>query len=239
VCEQFVASAEEPFRLDELWPFAERLERYGIAGFGWGVAWLDGAGRLHSHRDLGAFRDDPAREDLGRIETNAGLVHLRRPSKLSTVTEPDTQPFEDPAGRFAFGHNGDLRNHRPWRERYRAEGRIAGRADSEAGQRWLEDNWPPADLARPNGDLLATLHETFGGQANLALLTPDGVVRHYAGNTENPLFSFRLGPLRLVSTGIYSIDRSLFHLVAPGATNRHVVPAGFTAILASARPARV
>ena len=37
MCEQFVARAAEPFRLDELWPFAERLERYGLAGFGWGV----------------------------------------------------------------------------------------------------------------------------------------------------------------------------------------------------------
>ena len=39
MCEQFVARAAEPFRLDELWPFTERLERYGLAGFGWGVTW--------------------------------------------------------------------------------------------------------------------------------------------------------------------------------------------------------
>jgi glutamine phosphoribosylpyrophosphate amidotransferase len=239
MCEQFVASAEERFGLDELWSFAEGLERYGIAGFGWGAAWLDASGGLRSYRNLGAFRDDPAREDIGRSQTHAALVHLRRPSRLSTVTEADTQPFEDPAGRFAFSHNGDLRNYRPWRERYRAEGRIAGRADSETAQRWLEDNWPAVDVATPNGDILAGLHGVFGGQANLALLTPDGVLRHYAGNSENPLFSFRLGPVRLVSTGIYSIDRSLFRLVAPGATDRHVVPAGFTAVLDSTRAARV
>src|SRR5437667_2641382 len=105
MCEQFVASAEEPFQLADLWSFAERLEKYGIAGFGWGVAWLDSAGQLHTHRELAAFRDDPRRADLGLTETRAALVHLRRPSKLSTVTVADTQPFDDPAGRFAFSHN--------------------------------------------------------------------------------------------------------------------------------------
>ena len=51
MCEQFVARAAEPFRLDELWPFAERLERYGLAGFGWGVTWLPAGGGLETHRD--------------------------------------------------------------------------------------------------------------------------------------------------------------------------------------------
>ena len=50
MCEQFVARAAEPFRLDELWPFAERLERYGIAGFGWGVTWLLPGGGLETYR---------------------------------------------------------------------------------------------------------------------------------------------------------------------------------------------
>ena len=69
------------------------------------------------------------------------LVHLRRPSRLTTLQMPDTQPFDDPAGRFAFSHNGDLRDYRPARARYRKQGRIHGRADSEVGQRWLEDAW--------------------------------------------------------------------------------------------------
>ena len=46
MCEHYVACAAEPFRLDELWDFTERLERFGIAGFGWGAAWLGGDGRL-------------------------------------------------------------------------------------------------------------------------------------------------------------------------------------------------
>src|SRR6185503_5907918 len=124
MCEHFIARAAEPFRLDELWPFTERLERYGLAGFGWGMAWVDADGRLGSSRDIRALRDDPGREEAGRTTTTADLVHLRRPSKLSTLTLADTQPFDDPAGRFAFSHNGDLKAYRGDREAYRAQGRI-------------------------------------------------------------------------------------------------------------------
>ena len=67
MCEQFVARAAEPFRLDALWPFAERLERYGIAGFGWGVTWLLPGGGLETYRATTALprrrRHGPARVD--------------------------------------------------------------------------------------------------------------------------------------------------------------------------------
>jgi hypothetical protein len=220
MCEQFIARAAEPFRLDELWPFTEKLERYGIAGFGWGAGWLQADGELAAYRDVRAFRDDPGREQVGAIQTTAALVHLRRPSKLSTLTIDDTQPFCDRAGRFVFSHNGDLRDARRWRGRYRTEGRIHGRADTEVGMRWLEDAWRD-DAAVPG--LLRTLHETFGGQANLALVAEDGTPHAYAGNTENPTFTFRLGRIGLASTGIYSLDRSVFRFVAPTATDRRLV----------------
>ena len=228
MCEHYIARASEPFRLDELWPFTERLERYGLAGFGWGAAWLDQDDRLASYRDIRAFRDDPGRESVGATETTAVLVHLRRPSRLSTLTLPDTQPFDDPAGRFAFSHNGDLHDYKGLRATYRAAGRIHGRADSEVGERWLEDEWRP-DV--PPGRQLASLHDRFGGQANLAVLTADGTPHHYAGNDENPVFAFRLGRIGIVSTGIYSLDRSLFRYVAPGATERRLVPRRTTVTL--------
>lgn len=228
MCEHFVARADEPFRIDELWPMTERLERHGIAGFGWGAAWLDAAGRLAAHRDVRAFRDDPGSEDVGHLETTSLLVHLRRPSRLSTLGAPDTQPFLDPRGRFAFSHNGDLRHFEPWRRRFRAEGRIHGRADSEVGQRWLEDEWRPDE---PVGHLLAALHDAFGGEANLAAIDEGGAVHMYAGNGENPVFAFRLGRIRIVSTGIYSLDRSLFRFVAQGATDRRLLARRTTATL--------
>ncbi|MCJ7709966.1 MAG: hypothetical protein MUQ32_03965 [Chloroflexi bacterium] len=217
MCEQFIARASEPFRLDELWSYAERLERFGIAGFGWGVTWATPDGSLETYRHTSAFRDDPARDRLGTVESTSVLVHLRRPSRLSTLGIADSQPFDDPAGRFAFSHNGDLRDYRPARARYRTQGRIHGRADSEVGQRWLEDAWSDDE---PVAHLLAALHDGFEGEANLAVLARDGTPHHYAGNVENPVFAFRLGSIGLVSTALYSVDRSLFRYAAKGATDR-------------------
>ena len=228
MCEHFVAHAERAFRIDELFPFAEKLERWGIAGFGWGAAWIDESGRLASYRDVRAFRDDPGRIELGGIETRSLLVHLRRPSRLSTQTLADTQPFDDPAGRFVFSHNGDLRDYRARRRVFQAAGRIHGRADTEVGQRWLEDAWRPD---APVAEVLGGLHATFGGQANLAVLAGDGRAYHYAGNGENPVFTFRLGEIAIASTGIYSLDRSLFRYVVPTGADRHLVPLGSTATL--------
>ena len=228
MCEHFIAHGQRPFRIDALFPFAEKLERYGIAGFGWGAAWIDAGGRLVSYRDVRAFRDDPGRDAIGRVETRSLLVHLRRPSRLSTLTLADTQPFDDPAGRFVFSHNGDLRDYRARRTVFKAAGRIRGRADSEVGQRWLEDAWRPE---APVDVVLAGLHETFGGQANLAVLAGDGRAYHYAGNGENPVFTFRLGEIALASTGIYSLDRSLFKFVVPAGADRRLVPLGSTATL--------
>ena len=53
-----------------------------------------------------------------------------------------------------------------------------------------------------------TLHRTFGGEANLAILTRDGVPHHYAGNPENPVFTFRLDGIGIAST-VHLLHRSL------------------------------
>ena len=228
MCEQYVAVSAAPFRIGSLWPFTERLERYGLAGFGWGATWLGPDGTLRSYRDIGTFRDDPQRDAVGDHETNALLVHLRRPSKFSTIGLPDTQPFDDPAGRYAFSHNGDLANLKPHRARYREAGRLHGKADTEVGARWLEDEWSAAGSVP---GVLGKLHDTFGGHANLAVLTSTGEAHHYAGNDENPVFTFDLGPVRLACTGMYSLDRSVFKYVAPEATHRALVPRSTTATL--------
>lgn len=228
MCEQYVAVSATPFRIADLWPFTERLERFGLAGFGWGATWRDAGGELRSHRDVRAFADDPERESVGREATTALLVHLRRPSKFSTIGPADTQPFDDPAGRYAFSHNGDFTNDRALRARYREAGRLRGRADTEVGARWLEDEWAAAPSIAA---ALERLHDVFGGHANLAVLTRDGEAHHYAGNDENPVFTFDLGLVRLASTGMYSLDRSVFRYVVPEATNRRIVPRATTASL--------
>ncbi len=229
MCEHYVARAGEPFRIDELWAFTRRLEHFGMAGFGWGAAWLRADGTIESHRDVRSFADDPGASDVGANETTSLLVHLRRPSKLSTLQLADTQPFADPAGRFVFSHNGDLQGVAETRRRYQALGRIFGRADTEVGARWLEDAWDDCPTAAA---ALRQLHRTFPGQANLATLARDGSVVHYAGNAENPVFTFRLGRIGIASTALYSIDRSLFQLVAPDASDRRLVRPGIAVDLA-------
>ena len=165
----------------------------------------------------------------------SALVHLRRPSRLSTLSLPDTQPFDDPAGRYGFSHNGDLADYRSLRAAYRAQGRINGRADTEVGARWLEDAWRDDE---PVAHLLAALHDRFGGRANLAVLTAAGEPHHYAGNRENPVFTFRLGSIGIASTGIYSLDRSLFRFVAPTATRRDRTVGELCAVTVALLPVR-
>lgn len=235
MCELLIARAARPFALGDLWAMAEPMERDGLAGYGWGAAWVGPGGRLEAYHSVSAFRDDPEVERLGALRTTTALIHLRRPSRLSTHALPDTQPFIDPAGRFALGHNGDFCDYRSARAEYRAQGRIQGRADSEVGARWMEDRW----AAGGGAELLASLHEALGGQANLALLEPDGTAVMYAGNTENPVFAFRLGELGVAATGLYSLDRSFFRLAAPKATDRHLVRLGHATVLTDGRPLRV
>ena len=227
MCEILVARSDAPFELAALWEVAAGLERYGVAGYAWGVAWVGPDGSLETHRATIAFRDDPRREEIGRVETTAALVHLRRPSRFSWLGMADTQPFLDAAGRFAFAHNGELAHHHRFRGQYRAAGRIHGRADSEVGMRWLEDAWAPGGAA----DRLAALQAAMGGPANLAVLEPGGASTVHAGNVENPVFGLRLDDLRLLATGVYSLDRSFFRLVAPGARDRRLVRLGRAATL--------
>ncbi len=65
----------------------------------------------------------------------------------------------------------------------------------------------------------------------MSIIDRDGPVVAYAGNTENPVFTFRLGRIGVASTALYSIDRSLFQLAAPGATDRRLLRPGQAATL--------
>ena len=173
------------------------------------------------YRDVRAFRDDPRREAVGAIETTGALVHLRRPSRLSTLALADTQPFDDPAGRYAFSHNGDLRDYKALRATYREAGRIHGRADTEVGARWLEDAWRADE---PVGHLLAASTTVRRPRQ------PRGARRRRARRTTTPATArtrssrFRLGRIGVVSTGIYSLDRSRLPVRRAGATERRLVP---------------
>ena len=218
MCEILAVAAETPQKLGSILSWAVEVERLGIAGFGWGVAWDTDGGGLQSYRNptsvandvegMLALRDTPFR---------SAVVHLRRPSRLSTVEIADTQPFLDEEGRFAFVHNGQFRHDGEQRERF--SGLLRGRADSEVGFRLfgalLEDTAPaPA---------LAAVHGTLGGTANLCCLLPGGELLLYGGHHGNALYRFRLGDVWVASTALHSDDDSLFDLVFPSATERELI----------------
>ena len=224
MCEHYVARADEPFRLDELWPFTERLERYrdrrlrlgrGVARARWPDRFVPRHARVPGRP--GAREGRGGRDDRGARPPPPAVEALdARDRRYPAVRRPGRPLLVQPQRRLPRGRDrGGLASGPP--------GRIHGRADTEVGARWLEDAW---DGRTAPVDLLATLHETFGGQANLSLLAADGAASAYAGNTENPVFTFRLGRIGLASHGHLLARSELFRFVAPGATDRRLVRVG-------------
>jgi predicted glutamine amidotransferase len=231
MCEMLAVQARAPgatFALAEVLPLAAELERWGIAGFGWGIAWHDpAAGRvlraiepdgLHSHLAS-------AQASLGAVRADAALIHLRRPNQLSTVGLADTQPFYSERHGCAFAHNGDFERHETLRPRYLEQGLLAGKADSEVGFRLFEEELERAGGAPPAEEALRQVYTTLGGRANLLALLADGSIAAYANYQDNWMFSCRLGEWDVLVTALYSWDHSVFTLILPDAhTIRQMQP---------------
>jgi len=87
----------------------------------------------------------------------------------------------------------------------------------------------PADRVADRARQVAGRCSLFATLGTFEFLQRSGRVTRlqaYAGTILdiNPVFSFRLGRIGVVSTGIYSLDRSLFRYAAAGATSRRLVP---------------
>ncbi|MGH9303605.1 MAG: class II glutamine amidotransferase [Acidimicrobiales bacterium] len=215
MCEMLAAWFPEAHPFAELASSAASLEEYGLGGFGWGVAWLDPSGSVVGRRGLGRYRDEgPSDNVLSKVASTRFLVHLRRPSRLSTVQMADTQPFLDDS-RSAFCHNGFLERAEEMRHLY--QGRLHGRADSEVGWQFFLDR---RAAGAESGAALRAVDEAFGGNVNLGFLGADGELALYGHNPTNFMWRFRLGSGLLAATSLHSDDDSLFELVFPGATGR-------------------
>jgi hypothetical protein len=222
VCELLVAAYDVPRPFHQLAPVVVRLEQLGLGGFGWGVAWLDdGAGEVRAERGLHRFADE-AREAQGLATRTSRrfMVHLRRPSRLSTIQLADTQPFLDGA-RSAWCHNGFLE--RAEQARGAFGGRLLGQADSEVGwQLFLDRRAGGLDSC----SALRSVDEAFGGRANLAALGDNGELSVYARNDTNRMWRYTLDGGTVVSTSLHSDDASLFDLVVPRAGDRERLELG-------------
>ena len=209
MCEVLAVAWDEPERFGRVLSWAAELERLGVAGFGWGVAWRGDDGTVHGYRRPTSLRDDAeARDRLAAVTSSRFLVHLRRPSRLSTVQMADTQPFLAEDGRFAFCHNGMLERHEDHRERL--GGSLSGMADSEVGFRMMEEALVAGSEA---ADALEDVYGRLGGRANFGYLDAAGTLAVYAANATNHMWAFELDGARVASTALHSDDRSVFSLL--------------------------
>lgn len=216
MCELLAVGWPDPHPADEVVAWALQLERLGVAGFGWGVAWVPDDGAVRVVRRPTRMADDAeGRALLTGVASRRYLVHLRRPSRLSTLQEADTQPFRQADGRFAFCHNGHLDRHAEYRGRF--AGRLRGRADSEVGFALLSE---ALDGGAEPAAALAEVHERLEGNANFGLAMADGTLHTYGGHDGNRLWRFRTGSADVAATALHSDDESLFDLLFRGATDR-------------------
>jgi predicted glutamine amidotransferase len=218
MCEILAVAWEEPQPLEKALLWAREVERLGIARFGWGAAWVSEDGRLRGYRRPTSLADDPEGSDrVASQSSRRVLIHLRRPSFLSTVQLASTQPFVEPRGRYAFAHNGFFKRHIDYRPRY--QDLLEGNADSEVGfqlfDSLLESRSPEAALQ--------AVHEELRGTANLAYLSGEGDLHVYGGNRGNPFWKFRFEGATVACTGLHSRDDSLFALLFQEPRNLEVV----------------
>ncbi len=231
MCEILLVVWSEPQPFERILPWGLELERLGVGGFGWGVAWRDGD-EVRRYRNPVRLSDDPTgRADLISTRSTHFLLHLRRPSQLSTVALADTQPFLSDGGSFAFVHNGRLSGAAEFRDRF--PGKLSGHADSEVGfrlfEQLLEEGVAPAEA-------LSDVHRQMGGNANLAVLPARGEALFYAGHKDNDGWRFELDGAAVASTALHSADEAVFSLCFPMASRRTRLALGEVAALGP-RPA--
>lgn len=221
MCELLVAAFRTPRPFSALADVVAGLERYGLGGYGWGVAWLGDDRAVHAVKGLGRYRDEGFRDDRLLAQASSRfLVHLRRPSRLSTVQMADTQPFLA-GGEHAWCHNGFLERAEELRPGY--ADRLHGQADSEVGWQFFTHRLAAGDSAPA---ALAAVGEVFGGKVNLGYLSASGELAVYSLNPTNKMWRFRFGDGELVTTELHSDDTSLFDLVVPEAAGAELIPQG-------------
>ncbi|HEY7126180.1 MAG TPA: class II glutamine amidotransferase [Ktedonobacterales bacterium] len=237
MCEMLAVHAGAPgqtFTLGEILPVAAEMDRLGIAGFGWGVAWHEpDTTHLHYYRSATPLRNDPASSDsaLLQVHTDAAIVHLRRPSKLSTIGLDDAQPFYSERLGFAFAHNGDFVKHDTLRPRFQEQGLLQGRADTEVGFRLFEETLERKSGPKHAEHALREVHQTLEGRANLFALLADGSIAVLAEYEDNWMFRCQLGALDVIVTALYSWDRSVFNLILNDAQNIRRIEVGTSTTL--------
>jgi len=168
---------------------------------------------------------------LESVRSTHFLIHLRRPSCLTSIGLADTQPFLADDGSFAMAHNGRLERADGLRQRF--QDKLRGRADSEVGFRLLESK---TSVGTNPGEALKQVHQELGGRANFAYLPEGGAALVYAGNADNAFWRFRMEGAEVAATSLHSADEAIFELCFPAATQRQKLAWQAVADLEATRP---
>jgi predicted glutamine amidotransferase len=234
VCEMIAVRWPSPRPFDAVTDWLLQIERYGSCRLGWGAAWRH-EGRVAGYCSIESFTSDrEGRAQLRHVVASEFMVHLRRPTLLSTMQLADGQPFLDVGQNFAFCHNGNFLNEPQYRDQYRSQ--LRGGADSEVGFCMLKELLTAATTA---ADVLATVHSKLGGNTNLGYLAADGSLLMLSEHVYNQMWEFQLGDARIASTQLHSRDESIFNLVFSGATQRRQLPAGEPVAISQPEPVAV
>ncbi len=212
MCEMLAITSSHPVPIDEILGWSRLLDQYGLAGFGWGIAWSNGT-QLFRYRSVHGIREDnTADAALRGVAVTRAFIHLRRPSRMSTIGHLNAQPYQSEDQQWAFAHNGYFARYHEHLASYQTE--LQGSSDSEVGFLLCRD-YLKAGLSLTES--LTKTHQRLEGHANLMALRQDGALAVYAGNPDNPLYRFSLGPAQMVTTSLHSPDRYLFDAIFPSA----------------------
>ncbi|HHW37342.1 MAG TPA: hypothetical protein GXX18_08930 [Bacillales bacterium] len=220
MCELLTVKSEESIPIEWIFHYASLLDKYGIAGFGWGVAWKCDNGQIRRYRAIEGVRNDVlAPQTLKGLEAKEYLVHLRRPSLMKSMAFNNSQPYLNEEESLAFAHNGYFTNHDQFRPLFINE--LQGTSDSEIGyQYYLTKTKEQKDPVIS----LELTHQKLEGKANLVVFQKDQDTLLYAGNDDNRMYVFDLDDVRCASTSLHSQDDFLFQAIFPTATNVKQIP---------------
>jgi len=226
VCEIVIVGSDSPVPFTRLESWVLTAEKHGIAGWGWGIAYLTDDGDVDVQRCVGKLGENEEMLNHYRsIESKRWLFHFRRPLRLPNVLE-DLQPFYSEKLNFAYAHNGDFEKADEYRHEF--PGLLNGKVDSEVGFRMTEKM-----LSEGLSLGQACLHtlDTLGGGANVALLYNDGSVWIDGNARFNKLWRFKVDELECASTSLIFSDESFFDLVYEGLPTDRALVRGEVALL--------
>lgn len=220
MCEIFAVKAEDPVEIEWVMKYARIIEEYGLAGFGWGVAWKSDSGGILRYRSVDGIRkDDLAPQALAGIKAKEFLVHLRKPSRMKSISFTNAQPYLNEDKSFAFAHNGYFSNHDDFRHEWASV--LEGTSDSEIGYQYF--------LAKQKEGLdakaaLSLTHQNLKGKANLAVFRRNEDTLLYAGNDDNRMHVFHVEGIQCAVTSLYSQDDFIFQAIFPTAASIYTIP---------------